>query len=285
MANDGEAAALNAKVSDSAVAPQTQEKKGMSARVELPTVTADSAPDTDEEPAAGDEEYEADDGDFLVDFPDETEDLELTHLRIGSLTNLRLPRFARYLKRLCLRQNLISHLDPEGFHTLTLLEELDLYDNKIKHLGNALDKLSNLRTLDLSFNLFKSVPERLEFMPSLETIYFVQNRISKITGLNSLVNLHSLELGGNRIRKIENLETLVNLEELWLGKNKITRIEGLSTMKKLKILSLQSNRITKLEGLEELECLDQLYLSHNGIKKIEGLELNVGVSVISLSLR
>lgn len=67
------------------------------------------------------------------------------HLRIGSLVNLRLPRFTNHLKRLCLRQNVITHLDSDIFHALTNLEELDLYDNKVKHLGDALDKLSNLK--------------------------------------------------------------------------------------------------------------------------------------------
>jgi hypothetical protein len=55
-------------------------------------------------------------------------------------------------------------------------------------------------SLDLSFNLLRSVPEHLEHLPLLSTIYFVQNRISKISGLESLVNLRSLELGGNKIR-------------------------------------------------------------------------------------
>lgn len=67
------------------------------------------------------------------------------HLRIGSLANLRLQRFSKHLRRLCLRQNVITLLDPETFHALTNLEELDLYDNKVKHLGNALEKLSNLK--------------------------------------------------------------------------------------------------------------------------------------------
>jgi protein phosphatase 1 regulatory subunit 7 len=76
-------------------------------------------------------------------------------------------------------------------------------------------------------------------------VYFVQNRISKIVGLETLgPTLRSLELGGNRIRvrttssaclaiakctqTIENLDALVNLEELWLGKNKITKLQVLS---------------------------------------------------------
>lgn len=38
----------------------------------------------------------------------------------------------------------MSVLDPETFHQLTKLEELDLYDNKVREVGDALDKLSNL---------------------------------------------------------------------------------------------------------------------------------------------
>jgi len=44
------------------------------------------------------------------------------------------------------------------------------------------------------------VPDRLEYLTSLHTIYFVQNKISKITGLSACSLLRSLELGGNKIR-------------------------------------------------------------------------------------
>ncbi|KAK2462979.1 hypothetical protein APHAL10511_005031 [Amanita phalloides] len=277
MADDNDSMPAGASAADA-----REDKAKLSARVELPVFTADAESDDEQGGGAGEEEYEEYGDDFLVGFPDETDDLELVHLRIGSLANLRLPRFAKHLRRLCLRQNVITHLDPEIFHALVNLEELDLYDNKVKHLDDALDKLSGLQTLDLSFNLFKSVPERLEFMSKLETIYFVQNRISKITGLTSLVHLRSLELGGNKIRKIEGVDGLVNLEELWLGKNKISKIEGLGTLKKVKILALQSNRITKLEGLEGLDSLEQLYLSHNGVKKLEGLETNLNLTTLDV---
>jgi protein phosphatase 1 regulatory subunit 7 len=59
----------------------------------------------------------------------------------------------------------------------------------------------NLRTLDLSFNLLRSVPETLHHLQNLKTLYFVQNRISTISGLETLgATLTSLELGGNKIR-------------------------------------------------------------------------------------
>ncbi|KAG6810487.1 hypothetical protein H0H92_011667 [Tricholoma furcatifolium] len=273
-----------ASTSQNIQAEETEAALAKSARVVLPEaqVIQSADPDSDEEPLEEANIEEHAEGDFLQDFPDETEDLDLVHARIGTLNELRLPRFAAYLKRLCLRQNFISFLDPEVFHVLTNLEELDLYDNKVKIVGDALVKLLRLKTLDLSFNLLKAVPDGLAPLVGLDTIYFVQNRISKIINLETLVNLRSLELGGNRIRKIENLESLVNLEELWLGKNKITKLENLGTLKKLKILSMQSNRITKLENLEELENLEQLYLSHNGIEKIEGLEKNVKLTTLDL---
>jgi protein phosphatase 1 regulatory subunit 7 len=66
------------------------------------------------------------------------------HSRLSSLANLRLERFARHLRKLCLRQNAISHLDPEIFKLLTQLEELDLYDNKLKTVGDALENMSAL---------------------------------------------------------------------------------------------------------------------------------------------
>lgn len=76
--------------------------------------------------------------------PYASQELELVHSRIGNLKNLRLERFAGHLRKLCLRQNFVSFLDPETFGLLTKLEELDLYDNKVKTVGDALNNLSQL---------------------------------------------------------------------------------------------------------------------------------------------
>ena len=72
------------------------------------------------------------------------QELDLVHGRITSLEHLRLHRFANHLKKLCLRQNYVAHLDPGLFSLLTRLEELDLYDNKVKTPGDALNCLSKL---------------------------------------------------------------------------------------------------------------------------------------------
>ncbi|KAH7884510.1 hypothetical protein F5I97DRAFT_1890018 [Phlebopus sp. FC_14] len=260
------------------------------ARVSLPAKDPEihDHDETDEESV--DEDGGGNNEDFLADFPDDTEELEVVNQRVKSLESFKLKRFAGHLKRLCLRQNAISALDLGMFEQLTKLEELDLYDNKIKTEGvsnssTGQDNLSSLCTLDLSFNLLKTIPDVLSRLTSLKTVYFVQNRISKITGLEALgASLTSLELGGNKIRRIEGLDALVNLEELWLGKNKLPMLENLGTLTKLRILSLQSNRITKIENLEKLQNLEELYLSHNGVEKLEGLEHNKQLKTLDLGM-
>lgn len=78
---------------------------------------------------------------ILLDSP---QDVELVHARLTTLENLRLERFAAHLQHLCLRENFLSHLDPQLFHLLTKLEELDLYDNRLKSVGDALNALTEL---------------------------------------------------------------------------------------------------------------------------------------------
>ena len=55
------------------------------------------------------------------------------------------------------------------------------------------------RSLDLSFNLIKVV-ENLGCLTKLKKLYLVQNKVSKIEGLQNLSQLEMLELGANKIR-------------------------------------------------------------------------------------
>lgn len=66
------------------------------------------------------------------------------HSRLSSISNLGLPRFGAHLKKLCLRQNYISFLDPAVLRALEELQELDLYDNKVKTVGDGLDGMAHL---------------------------------------------------------------------------------------------------------------------------------------------
>ncbi|GAA5914856.1 hypothetical protein JCM6882_007822 [Rhodosporidiobolus microsporus] len=168
------------------------------------------------------------------------------------------------------------------------LEEIDLYDNSLKSV-KGLEGLDALTSLDLSFNLLRSVsplddpsPSSAYAYPNLTHLYLIQNKLSKIEGVKHRTGLDYLEYGGNRIRTIENLPISANLRSLFLGKNKITKIENLEGLTGLRTLSIQSNRLTKIEGLDSLTNLEELYLSHNGLTKVEGLRNLVNLTTLDV---
>lgn len=207
---------------------------------------------------------------------DRFQDIDVQHSRITSMPALRLERFAR-LRRLCLRQNFIQdiHLPSE---LETTLEELELYDNLIKHM-NGLDAYTELRSLDLSYNKLKHI-KNISTLKKLDHVYFVQNRISKIENLAELHELRYLELGANKIKDIEGIETLTKLESLWLGQNRISELKCLSTLTNLRTLSIQANRLTSLAGIEAVPQLTELYISDNQIPSLEPLRRNTKLEIL-----
>lgn len=222
------------------------------------------------------------DADLTQDYEDDTQYIDLIHLKITSLEDLNLSRFTQ-LESICLRQNLIESLS--GLKTISSdkIEELDFYDNRINHISSEVNRFTGIKNLDLSFNKIKNI-KNIDKLVELENLYFVQNRIKEIKNVLTLTKLKNLELGGNKLEQLgEELTTLVNLQQLWVGKNKISKFENLHTLHNLKILSIQSNRLTKLEGLEDLVNLEELYLSHNGIEKIEGLDKNTQLTVLDVT--
>ncbi|KAH3764023.1 protein phosphatase regulatory subunit [Pelomyxa schiedti] len=168
---------------------------------------------------------------------------------------------------------------------LVQLERLDLYENAVERVGpgDLVSVAGSLRVLDLSFNLMREIGVGLEALTNLTELYFVQNKLRRISGLSTLVNLQILELGSNRIRKIEGLEHCTSLRSLWLGRNKIRKLENLGTLTQLRQLGLQSNRLTNIEGLESLSNLEELYISHNGITQITNLQTLTNLNTLDIA--
>ena len=65
----------------------------------------------------------------------------------------------------------------------------------------------------------------------------------KISHLDSLVNLETLDLSYNRIGKIEGLGNLRNLQRIYFVHNRISQIEGLGNLLRLEYLELGDNVI------------------------------------------
>lgn len=222
------------------------------------------------------------DEDLLDEIDEQTEEIDLTHLKISSLKKLNLSRFPN-VKYACFRQNFLTNLSGvEGLPKT--LEHFDVYDNRISRIDHHIEHFNGgkLQVLDLSFNTIRHIRHLAE-LTNLEELYLCQNDISKIENVETLTKLHNLELGANRIREICNLDTLQNLQTLWLAKNKIPKLQNLDSLVNLRLLSIQSNRITKIEGLDKLVNLEELYISHNGIEKIEGLEKCLKLNTLDIS--
>eukprot|EP00668_Euglena_longa_P011999 GGOE01014422.1.p1 GENE.GGOE01014422.1~~GGOE01014422.1.p1 ORF type:complete len:355 (-),score=116.56 GGOE01014422.1:302-1246(-) len=205
----------------------------------------------------------------------------LQFLRVGSVKGLPLDRLTN-CKALSLHRNLLHKLDrlPPNLHSLT---DLDLSDNKIKHIPEHMVNHPCLVKLDLSYNNLREI-RHLASLVNLTELYLQGNKIAEIDGLSALTNLTLLELGANRIREIKGLDHLVRLTQLFLGKNKIGRISGLSTLKNLTLLSLQNNRIVDIEGLDELQALEELYISENGVKEMTNLRALCKLKVLDLAV-
>ncbi|SOE21905.1 Leucine-rich repeat (LRR) protein [Spirosomataceae bacterium TFI 002] len=139
------------------------------------------------------------------------------------------------------------------------------------------ENILNLSGLEIS-----SIPQEIREFDWIVSLDFSENQLTKIEGLESLVNLVELNLGGNQLTKIEGLDSLVNLVELNLGENQLTKIEGLESLVNLVVLSLRGNRLKKIEGLDSLVNLVELSLGGNLLTKIEGLESLVNLDELSL---
>ncbi|KAK0552427.1 protein phosphatase regulatory subunit Sds22 [Tilletia horrida] len=249
---------------------------------------AAAAPRPEEHDGNDSEDEESED--ILALYNSDEEEIDLTHLKLraSGLKSLRLERFARTLKHLSLRANLLRKLPSSShFELMTELRNLDLYDNELEKVPDVIKKLEKLETLDLSFNNIRHV-SNISHLYRCRTLYFVQNKIGRIREDDFkgpiADSLTSLELGGNRIRTIEHIDHLSKLEELWVGKNKITKLENIASLSSLRILSIQSNRITKLENLGDLTGLEELYIAHNGLTQIgDGLKDNSNLKVLDVS--
>lgn len=98
-------------------------------------------------------------------------------------------------------------------------------------------------------------------------------KIEDVIGLENL-NLFMLSLRNNRITKISGLENLMGLNSLDLSDNQITEIENLDNLVNLETLRLEHNQISELKGIENLLNLKYIYLSNNPFHNdLEGYEL------------
>ena len=91
----------------------------------------------------------------------------------------------------------------------------------------------------------------------------------EIDNLLGMEKLQKLQLDNNIITKIKGLNFLVNLKWLDLSFNQISVIEGLDKCNKIQDLSLFSNKVKELSGIENLPELNVLSVGKNALSNLD----------------
>lgn len=178
---------------------------------------------------------------------------------------------------LLLRSNKISHIPKTAFEGLYQLSYIDMTRNKLQ--DNSIDRgafnLSSIDMIDLSANLFTSIPQELP--PKLLTLNFYNNPISTLK-TNSFVHATSIQylnMLANQIDTVEEhaFDPLINVRVIDLSSNSLNDSslspKAFSKNVKLNELSLNYNQIQAIPDTSYLpSSLQKLNIYGNKITTI-----------------
>jgi Leucine-rich repeat (LRR) protein len=168
------------------------------------------------------------------------------------------------------------------------LRTVNLENNSLTTLSGLIH-LRTIKVLCLNNNKIESILPKLKgggyqkidendvLLPNLEVLHLGFNGISDLVNLQigRLKSLKALFLQGNEITKIDGLENLIELRELVLDKNKIKMINEASFVgqaNRLHELHIEENRLKDLQNIPTLRVLQKLYVANNKISEFADIE-------------
>lgn len=187
-------------------------------------------------------------------------------------------------------KNYNSEILPIEFFELNTLEELYLTSKNLMRLiiPKEIEKLKNLRKLDIGNSEIKELPEEFGNLLNLEELLLWGVSLKSLpTSFGQLHKLSLLYLSGNQLTELPSVfYQLKSLRNLNLSQNRIQEIDDdFCNLVNLEYLNLSYNRGLKSipECFGELKCLKEIDVS--GIKKIslpktlkrkKGLKISIG---------
>ncbi|QHI35177.1 Internalin-A [Kordia antarctica] len=145
-----------------------------------------------------------------------------------------------------------------------------------------LNKDGKLITLNLSNNRISNI-DFLTNLTSLEILDLSENKISNIDALKNLTSLTALNLYQNDISDISALSKLTSLTGLYLSDNQISDLKPLSKLTSLTIMNLDNTQIRDLNPLSELTSLIDLSLQENQISDLNPISKLTSLTELYLS--
>lgn len=175
------------------------------------------------------------------------------------------------LKIFNLSCNLITSISQNTFHSLILLEKLDISYNLIEKIEFN-DNLKNLKWLSLNNNRLKRIQNNtFESLTSLEYLYISNNKIKLIdaAAFKKLPNLYILILINNDLQTLESntFRDLNSLSRLEISNTKISNIpnECFSGSRNLNTINASYSEIMNLNynAFRTTDYIEILDFSHN----------------------
>lgn len=186
------------------------------------------------------------------------------HTSPHSLDDLRAGRLAG-LKRLDLSCGL-KEFPREIFELADTLEVLNLSGNALQQLPDDLHRLTRLRVLFASDNLFTDLPESIGQCLALQIVGFKANQICHVPAQALPPRLRWLILTDNRIQRLpEALGDCQALQKLMLAGNQLQKLpSSLARCEQLELVRIAANQLTQLPSwLLELPSLAWLAYAGN----------------------
>lgn len=159
----------------------------------------------------------------------------------------------------------------DAFRQYDSAQEIDLSGNMLEDstfFGKDLRYLSQLQTLNLSYNLLIYDPFVNSRNNQLKTIDLTYNDLTQVTLPVAVTRFYAVR---NKLSHIHFQGTRLN--ELFLSKNHFDSLNVFSALNQLTTLDLSCNRITELNTgvFSKMDRLIDLKLAHNHIHKTSGL--------------
>ncbi|KAM9801091.1 reticulon-4 receptor-like 1b [Neosynchiropus ocellatus] len=201
-------------------------------------------------------------------------DSERIFLQNNKIHRLLRGHFSTNTVTIWIYSNNISYIEPTTFQGFSLLEELDLGDNRhLRSLAeNTFHGLSRLNALHLYRCGLSSLPNNIfQGLRNLQYLYLQDNHLKFLQDdtFGDLHNLSHLFLHGNRLWRLNQntFRGLRALDRLLLHQNQIEWVHRMAfhDLKRLTTLFLFNNSLIQLSGqcLDTLPALEYLRLNDN----------------------
>lgn len=226
-----------------------------------------------------------------------TRELDLSDHNITNLKGL--SNFIN-LRILNLANNNIS--DDSEINYIKYLETLNFSNNKLNNNYTSVEKLFNLKNLDIAGNNIRdleSIDKLLKNRPKNQPINLIQltvadneledisivakitplqkldiskNKVKDITVLEANTELNTLNISGNGLEDVSVLDKLIKLETLYMANNLIKDISAITYLNSITTLDISGNRIEDITPIGNIYGVKTLNMNNNKIADISSIE-------------